>query len=84
MPGEEAAVRKRGNPNWGQPVNHRVAVVPSAWEKFIAHIGLTKADEATLAQRADVRRWALKHVRKHYIPEPLLEAMGIAVEMDWD
>lgn len=74
--------RRRGNPNWGRPRGAVVPQVQSTYEKALVDFGLDGADEHVIARSHSFQAWARKNQRKHYIPESLLTAMGIEVELE--
>ena len=74
-----APPRKRGNPNWGKPVQ----LGPAAATEFELHarrLGLTKRKYAASAQ---LRRWCERNKNRCYIPEWLLAEWGMTVELSY-
>ena len=71
-----ATHRKRGNPNWGQPLAH-IPYAPTEFEVEVRKLGLT---EQTCAGSAQLRIWCERNRNRCYIPEWLLEAWGIPVD----
>lgn len=76
--------RKRGNPNWGKKMEFPMPQMETEFEKALRAFGLAAAEESIVASSASFRRWALNNCRKRYIPESLLLAVGIAVELELD
>jgi hypothetical protein len=68
--------RKRGNPNWMQPMK-ATPDVPTAFEEQVRDLGLT---EQTCASSAELREWCQRNKDRCYIPEWLLKRW----EMDVD
>jgi hypothetical protein len=68
--------RKRGNPNWGQPIQ-RIPAAATEFEKQVRRLGLTKE---TLVQSTELREWCEQHRNQCYIPESLLGVWGIEVD----
>jgi hypothetical protein len=71
--------RKRGNPNWGNPIQ-RIPVTATEFEKQVRSLGLTKE---TCAGSSELREWCERHRNQSYIPEWLLEAWGIMVDLSY-
>jgi hypothetical protein len=71
--------RKRGNPNWsaGRPVIVPPAE-PTEFEMQVRELGLTPKKYAS---SAELRRWCERNKNHHYIPEWLLEAWKIKVDI---
>jgi hypothetical protein len=80
------AGRRRGNPNWGA-VNRGQLIIPvqkTGWEKFIAEIGIQEHETLrVLSSRneksASIRSWVNANCRSSFVPEPVLEMLGIEV-----
>ena len=68
--------RKRGNPNWGQPMRH-VPAAATEFEKQVQQLRLTKE---TCVGSAELRKWCERHRNQCYIPEWLLDLWGIEVD----
>ncbi len=68
--------RKRGNPNWGKPME-AVRDVPTAFEEQVGKLGL---NDQTCATSEELRRWCICNKDRCYIPEWLLKRWGIAVD----
>ena len=71
--------RKRGNPNWGRPIGP-IPVAATEFEKQVRRLGLTKE---TYTGSTDLRKWCEGHRNQCYIPESLLEAWGITVDLSY-
>ena len=55
---------------------------PSAWELFLLAAGLNERNCASLLQGRSrqgraIRKWVLKHYAKNYVPEDILEVLGL-------
>jgi len=70
-------IRKRGNPNWGQPF--RFAPVSTEFEMQVRQLQLTAE---TYVFSAELRIWCERNRNQYYIPEWLLKAWNISVNSD--
>jgi len=70
------AVRKRGNPNWGQPMT-RLPVLATEFELQVRHLHLTAEAYAT---STELHRWCWRNRNRVYIPEWLLDKWNITVD----
>jgi hypothetical protein len=68
--------RKRGNPNWGKPME-AAPDVPTAFEEQIRKFGLTEQNCAT---SEELRHWCERNKDRCYIPEWLLKRWQISVD----
>jgi hypothetical protein len=68
--------RKRGNPNWGKPVDP-IPDVPTAFEEQIKKLRLT---EQTLATSEELKQWCQRNKDRCYVPESLLKQWRISVD----
>jgi len=68
--------RKRGNPNWGKPIE-RVPAVPTAFEELVKKLGL---DEQTCATSEKLKQWCERNKDHCYVPEWLLKQWGMSVD----
>jgi hypothetical protein len=71
-------MKRRGNPNWGKAEAGPVVPVVTEFEKT--------ADEYKLPpdqylQSSELREWAKRNRNSKFIPEPLLTAWGLEIEM---
>jgi hypothetical protein len=71
-----AAVRKRGNPYWGQALPLGPAVA-TEFELQVRHLHLTADAYAT---STELRRWCWQNRNRVYIPEWLLDEWHITVD----
>jgi hypothetical protein len=69
-------VRKRGNPNWGKPIEP-VPDVPTAFEEQVEKLGL---NDQTCVTSEKLKQWCERNKDRCYIPERLLKAWGIPVD----
>jgi hypothetical protein len=79
MPKQEdvpRAGRKRGNPNWGKPVQS-VPAIATEFETHVLKLGLTKQ---TCAGSSQLRSWCERNRNRCYIPEWLLEEWQIVID----
>jgi hypothetical protein len=72
-----APARKRGNPNWGRPILFP-PVLPTEFELQVRRLRLTKP---MYVRSAELRRWCEQNRNRVYVPEWLLEAWGIVVDI---
>lgn len=68
--------KRRGNPNWGKSV-------PSVWtvtefERTVAKLQLKPSEYVTSVA---LREWAYRNRDSKYVPEALLKAWGLEVEL---
>jgi hypothetical protein len=68
--------RKRGNPNWGKPMEPTPAV-PTAFEEQLRKLGLNDQNCVTSEK---LRQWCQSNKDRCYIPESLLKRWGIPVD----
>jgi hypothetical protein len=72
-----AIVRKRGNPNWGQPMPPGRAVLATEFEIQLRRLLLTPE---TYLSSVELHRWCEENRNRCYVPEWLLEEWGITVD----
>jgi hypothetical protein len=70
--------RKRGNPNWSAGLLPPIPTVATEFEKEIRRLGLTAK---TCVHSSELRRWCERNKNRCYVPEGLLEAWGIEVDV---
>ncbi len=70
------AMAKRGNPNWGKPRPHALAL-RTEFEVQVKRLGLTKAEYVTSAA---LKAWCERNRNRVYIPEWLLKEWRIEVD----
>ena len=68
--------RKRGNPNWGKPIE-RVPAVPTEFEEQVHKLRL---NELTCATSEKLKQWCERNKDRCYIPESLLKQWGMSVD----
>ena len=71
-----AVVRRRGNPNWGRPVQPRPGLA-TEFEQEVHRLGLTMQ---TCADSGPLRYWCERNCNRCYVPEWLLRAWRIDVD----
>jgi hypothetical protein len=69
-------LRKRGNPNWGKPMQ-AAPMIPTAFDDQIEKLGLTYQ---TCARSERLKEWCLRNKDRCYVPEWLLTEWGIPVD----
>jgi hypothetical protein len=74
-----AATRKRGNPNWGRPIAPLLAL-PTEFEMRARHLQLTAG---TYTSSAELHAWCEQNRNRLYVPEWLLEELGITVDLNF-
>jgi len=72
---QPAKPRKRGNPNWGRPIQPAPAVA-TEFEMHVRQLGLTKQ---TCVDSTELRSWCERNRNRCYVPEWLLGVWGILV-----
>jgi len=68
--------RKRGNPNWGKPMQHSPAAA-TEFETKVRELGLTNQ---TCAGSIPLRSWCERNRNRCYVPEWLLDEWKIVVD----
>jgi hypothetical protein len=71
--------RKRGNPNWGKPIPP-VPAGATEFEKQVQKLGLSKE---TCVASTELRKWCERNRNQCYIPEWLLDAWRITVDLSY-
>ncbi len=74
-----AAKRKRGNPNWGRPIQPSLAL-PTEFEMRVRQLQLTKE---TYSSSRELLSWCERNRNRVYIPEWLLKEWGITVDLNF-
>jgi hypothetical protein len=74
-----AAKRKRGNPNWGRPIQPSLAL-PTEFEMRVRQLQLTKE---TYSSSRQLRAWCERNRNRLYVPEWLLKEWGISVDLNF-
>lgn len=72
--------RRRGNPNWGKPMEPAPAI-PSEFEMLVEQLRLIPQ---TYAASVPLRVWCQRNKNRYYIPEWLLKKWGITVDARFD
>ena len=72
-----AKFRRRGNPNWGQPLPSSIPTLPTEFEMKVRQLGLTRE---MYVYSEELRGWCEENRNRCYIPEWLLEAWDIQVD----
>lgn len=75
-----ARARKRGNPDWGKPSPFPPAL-PTEFELKVRQLRLTRQ---MYVRSAELRAWCEQNRNRIYIPEWLLEAWGIVVDVRYE
>ena len=70
--------RRHGNPNWGRPVPPTRALA-TEFERQVRRLGLS-TQEYFLS--AELKSWCQNNRNRVYVPEWLLDAWGITVNLD--
>ena len=71
--------RRRGNPNWGQPLKPIPAIL-TEFEAEVARLGLQQPDYVFSDA---LKRWGKSNRNRVYVPEWLLDEWRMHVETDW-
>ena len=69
--------RKRGNPHWGQPLL-QARVLPTEFEIQVKRMGLSQSQ---FFASAELKRWCAVNRNRVYIPEWLLDAWRMSVNV---
>jgi len=75
-----APARKRGNPEWGKSGPSPPAL-PTEFELEVRRLRLTRQ---MYLRSPELRDWCVRNRNRIYIPEWLLEAWGIVVDIRYD
>jgi hypothetical protein len=75
-----AAIRKRGNPNWGRPIPR----APARATEFELRASQLQLTAGMYASSAELRAWCEQNRNRVYVPERLLEEWGITVDLTFD
>ena len=67
---------RRGNPNWGKPCS--IPSLPTEFELQVQQLGLTTREYVASAA---LKMWCQRNRNRVYIPEWLLEAWEMPVDM---
>ena len=82
--------RRRGNPNWGKPLElGSLPVVICQFDQKLEELKLPSWESAKedprklslLLRDASLRRWCERNAKHYYIPEALLDKWAINVEI---
>jgi hypothetical protein len=68
--------RRRGNPNWGRSALP-IPAGPTEFDMQVKKLGLTMQ---TYADSAQLRSWCENNKNRFYVPEWLLDSLGIVVD----
>ena len=80
MRGCESMIRKRGNPNWGKAGSVLVPHIVTEFEIQARQLKLHKHDYAASPQ---LRTWCLQNKDRRYVPEWLLDAWQMTVDVHY-
>ena len=71
--------RKPGNPNWGKALQPGTvqSVTPTRYEKLLKELSVDPADRVAIIKNSAVRTWVRKYYNSRYVPEWLLEVLGL-------
>ena len=75
-----AVKRKRGNPNWGRPIQ-LVPALPTEFELRASQLHLTAG---TYTSSRELRAWCEQNRNRCYVPEWLLKEWGMTVDLYFD
>jgi len=74
-----AITRRRGNPNWGQPI----LPLPAVATEFEVQVRQLRLTMQNCASSTELRSWCEHNWNRRYIPEWLLERWGIPVDFNF-
>lgn len=69
-------IKRRGNVNWGRPGNP--PVVMSMFERLLIRLKLETREQ--IKASPELYRWVMGNYQQHYVPEWLLDEMGITAQ----
>jgi hypothetical protein len=75
----QVTTRKRGNPNWGRPIEP-LRALPTEFEMRVRQLHLTAE---TYTSSTELRTWCKQNRNRCYVPEWLLEEWGIIVDLSF-
>lgn len=75
-----AIVRRRGNPHWGQPMPPHRPPLATEFEIQVRHLRLSPE---TYFYSMELRRWCERNRNRCYVPEWLLDAWDISVDVSF-
>jgi len=70
-------LRNKGNPNWGKATGG-IPNMPTSFEAMVRQLKLSEEDYRS---SIPLKEWAQKHKDSKYVPQDLLEAWGIVVNL---
>jgi hypothetical protein len=70
-------LRNKGNQNWGKP-SGGIPNTPTSFEEMARGLKLSEVDYRS---SIPLKEWAKKHKDSKYVPQDLLEAWGIVVNL---
>jgi hypothetical protein len=73
--------RKRGNPNWGKAGPALVPHIVTEFEIQVRQLSLQKHDYTASPQ---LRGWCLQNKDRRYVPEWLLDAWNMTVDVHYN
>jgi len=73
--------RKRRNPNWGKPFDPSPGLALAT--EFEVRVRALHLNPETYVLSAELREWCERNRNRCYIPESLLEAWGITVDVNF-
>ena len=71
------SLRNQRNSNWGQPYGD-TPITTTSFEEMVRRL---KLSEKEYQSSIPLRQWAQKHKDSKYVPQDLLEAWGIEVNL---
>jgi hypothetical protein len=74
--GLPAMTRKRGNPNWGEPIQ----VAPAVATEFELQVRRLQLTTEMYTSSAVLRAWCMQNRNRYYVPEWLLAEWDISVD----
>ena len=72
--------KRRGNPNWGR-VMPPAPILATEFEERVQRLGLSTRNEYVLSTA--LKHWCSDNRNRVYVPEWLLNAWGIKVNLDY-
>lgn len=72
-------MKRKGNPNWGRPMVQpiRYPANITQFEALVLRHNLSFDNQQAILETPAIRQFVRKHANTRYVPEWLLDAMGI-------
>lgn len=72
-------MKRRGNPNWMKALPVEAYIKPTGYEMLLKKLRIEPKEHDRILRSIAVREYARKFCNTRYVPEWLLDAMGLIV-----